>query len=113
MLEIHLTRCDFWKWSSIFFCLLKDRKFLLLFQRTKDLNQFRITIWKQTLQKLRTLIFLTSIISDLLMENHLDLNFFFTFNDRTLICLFVLINFEVPYKWSLKEQLKNPLQHLF
>ena len=35
------------------------------------------------------------------------------YNDRPLTCLFVLINFEVLFKWSLNEQLKHPLQHIF
>ena len=52
------------------FCLLE---FLLLFQRTQDLNDLRRTFCQQTLQKQRTFIFLTSVISDFLMENHLDL----------------------------------------
>ena len=64
------------------FCVFEDRKLLLPFQRTKDLNKFRITIskghfWQQTLQKLPHFdLFLTSIISELEMKNQLDLILF-------------------------------------
>ena len=105
------------------FCRLEDRKLFLPFQRTKDLNEFRITTSKgyffaTKFAKTTHFDFLTSIISDFKMENHFDLiKFYFWYvqwsNTNLPVCFNYLINFEVLYKWYFKEHLKNPLQYLF
>ena len=117
MLEIRLTSCHFWKWSTNVFVCWRIKKFYFLFKgQTTSMNSGSQSP-KGILENYALWIFLSSIISDFYMENHLDLiilsSIFYTFNNRTQTCLFVLINFEVLCKCSLKEHLRHPLQHLF
>ena len=53
-----------------------------------------------------------SIISDFKMEIKIKSSIIDMLNDRTLNCLFVLINVEVLCKWSLKT-IEKPLQNIF
>ena len=98
-----------WKIENIFTSLSKNKRP----QWIQDHNLHR-AFWQQTLPKLRTLNFFNINYFCFINGKSFRFNSISdTFNDRTLIFLFVFVNFEGLCKSSLKEQLQNPLQHLF